>query len=167
MRRAPAAGSSETSSAAHTWSAALDTQPAAPASETLRLHSATSFRDTCCGSSRTLIWMLHCAGCKELPQPGSLTTLPRGRNAPGDGGQGPGGPRQPWALGWPGTVRPHLQTSVHGSWLPQMFPAQCCLRIGRGKETAERADDAASDPGEAPTRLNHHLTHPEATISTD
>lgn len=116
--RLPAAGSSETSSAAHTWTTALDAQPVAPASETLRLHSATSFRDTRCGSSRILIWMLHCAGCKELPQPGTLTTLPRGKNAPGDGGQGPGGPQQPWALGWPGTARPHLQTSAHGSWLP-------------------------------------------------
>lgn len=49
----------------------------------------------------------------------------------------------------------------------QTFPAQRCLRPGRGKETAGRADEATLDPGEAPIRLNRHLTpSPEATIDT-
>lgn len=86
-------GSSEMSSAACTRTVALDAWPAAPASETLRLHLATSFRDTRCGLSRRHLWMVHRTGYKELPRPGSLTALPRGRNAPGGGGQGPGGPR--------------------------------------------------------------------------
>lgn len=111
----PGEGSSETSSAACTWTAALDAWPAAPASEALRLHLATSFRDTRCGLSRRRLWMVHRAGYKELPRPGSLTTLPRGRNAPGDGGQGPGGPRHTghWA-GRRGLTRGH---SARGSRL--------------------------------------------------